>query len=234
MAKTASLVRKYNIPFGTQAQARAIFTALGEPHGKKGKLSKALPSIIRKQADVSQCREEARRIDKSDLDGYEPLNNKERTPFERYRRLHIVQFLKTRKPLMAHCKENKLPQGWLQTSYHQNNVYGTEKRGDLYFMIYRPWWRYTNYSWGRNRTHQYLAWTDGKSKAGVVRVKRQGSQVVGGIDSLKNSHVKKAEEKGYRVDTDWENKKFLVHLTRGMKIREYPFKKYSRERKDES
>jgi hypothetical protein len=226
------------------ASAKMVLARIGEPHGKKGKLAKAL----RQEFDAQSSKATIRRQRSYDAyDGglgtnwlgqkirYDPVSfrfHQKRVTVRKHDRVKAICLSRFAEYTTFSSQQDILP-GVTWWNFNVTNwaVNHAEIRDGSYFIQVKP------YSWCNSAAAKKRQWLLYKTKGGIVgsvRIPRKiGKSADDAINSLKTSGVKKAEKAGATVEIDWINKAFIVQSLRRKRAKSVPFKRHERKKKVE-
>lgn len=245
--RLASIMIRKEMPFiynPTQAGAKLVIAAVGEPRGRKGWLAKKLPEAVLAQQRVRYRRLGVDGRDKHGLMNaqyiceYQPVDLPSGTGSaarDRKRNIRLSRFYR----LIGDKLETLLPEiGYPPFRLKNKRTYQAWEIGvpDYYdggmLTVYTAHERYANGSRWRRKSiagppHKFLVWTDGETVK-LIRARKGVRNAASAIESLKGAAVRKADKVGDVVRLDIRNEKFLVRNPKRRKWREVPFKRHSR------
>ena len=245
VARTAYLCRKYGWNPRTLQGSKEILENLGEPRGAKTRLKRELRSEFARQLVKAGRRLSAARPYKRSFthcEAYDPAAFKAYLlrfgcpgPATKKDRIKAICAARLHRPILGsrtNTASDVLPYWaghWWDGYVDCSAIWDAAFMDGGYFTLIRPSYvrapgqRTLHY----NHNYRWLVFKVG-SLVKAIRVSGRASNMAQALLSLKTSHVKKAEEKGYEVKVDWEREIFIVMSPRRRKPRELPFKKHSR------
>jgi len=209
---------------------REVVKKVGEPWGKKMRLTDELAKEIAHQQSIRSTRRHRRSTEFHccDLDEYDPVRaiQSEWNVKTRRESLARVRIGKSYRPLDRRVRWNfnYLPCG---------DILDARVRKGEALIVVKPSSVHNGHSYVYDDDYhrvRYLLFKVG-DVGGNVRISIKAKTIEDAINSLKRSTVVAAEKKNYEVEIDWAEKCFKVRAPSRKKWRSIPFKESCRKRR---